>query len=197
MNYGKCLLAWSFAVSGVVAPLAHADEWGCQVLLCLSNPKGPTDEKACKPPIEKLWQELAKPNGQFPHCDLAKGPNGSNSWAQPTSNYYDACPAGTTALADGAEATTPNLGGTVTGIGDGEGVYPYSGDMRMGGANQTAMKVCVSGFQGRKWVMNNNTWPATGSMVNVYQNVVELKPNGSPKMIEVFIDSQLYRQVRY
>ena len=89
MNYGKCLLAWSFAVSGVVAPLAHADEWGCQVLLCLSNPNGPTAVKECEPPIQKLWIELAKPHHTFPSCDLASGGSGA-TYAKPTANYYDA-----------------------------------------------------------------------------------------------------------
>jgi hypothetical protein len=46
-----------------------ADDWGCQVLLCLADPRGPEAESECKPPIEKLWNALehGKP---FPTCDL-------------------------------------------------------------------------------------------------------------------------------
>lgn len=46
-----------------------ADDWGCQVLLCLADPRGPETESECKPPIEKLWNALehGKP---FPTCDL-------------------------------------------------------------------------------------------------------------------------------
>ncbi len=33
---------------------ARAEEWGCQVILCLSNPGGPTQYGECRPPIEKL-----------------------------------------------------------------------------------------------------------------------------------------------
>lgn len=33
---------------------ARADDWGCQVILCLSNPGGPTQYAECRPPIEKL-----------------------------------------------------------------------------------------------------------------------------------------------
>ncbi|QAB00953.1 MULTISPECIES: hypothetical protein [Agrobacterium tumefaciens complex] len=46
---------------------ARADDWGCQVILCLSNPGGPTQYGECRPPIEKLWSWLAK-GRSFPAC---------------------------------------------------------------------------------------------------------------------------------
>ncbi|RKF41889.1 hypothetical protein BCY90_16470 [Agrobacterium deltaense] len=46
---------------------ARADDWGCQVILCLSNPGGPTQYGECRPPIEKLWSWLAK-GRSFPTC---------------------------------------------------------------------------------------------------------------------------------
>jgi hypothetical protein len=46
---------------------ARADDWGCQVLLCLSNPGGPTQYAECIPPIQRLWNELAKGRA-FPTC---------------------------------------------------------------------------------------------------------------------------------
>ena len=49
--------------------LASADEWGCQVMLCLSDPRGPEAEGACVPPIEKLWDHLAHGH-PFPTCDV-------------------------------------------------------------------------------------------------------------------------------
>jgi len=45
----------------------HADDWGCQVLLCLSNPGSPTEYAECVPPITKLWKHLAK-GRSFPTC---------------------------------------------------------------------------------------------------------------------------------
>ncbi|WP_082537302.1 MULTISPECIES: hypothetical protein [unclassified Aureimonas] len=51
----------------ILSSRAHADEWGCEVILCLSNPGGPTQFAACRPPIEKLWHELAK-GRSFPTC---------------------------------------------------------------------------------------------------------------------------------
>lgn len=47
--------------------IARADSWGCQVVLCLSNPGGATQFAECRPPIEKLWTHLAK-GYSFPVC---------------------------------------------------------------------------------------------------------------------------------
>ncbi|NRO99328.1 hypothetical protein GWC77_25920 [Paraburkholderia sp. NMBU_R16] len=59
----------STAVSVLSAEPAHADGWGCQVMLCLSDPRGPETEGACVPPIEKLWDALSHGH-PFPTCDL-------------------------------------------------------------------------------------------------------------------------------
>jgi len=72
------LLRWSlvfalFAGTSILAPgLAHAGDWGCQVLLCLSNPGGPEQYAACVPPIEKLWSALRR-GDPFPTCDFGTG----------------------------------------------------------------------------------------------------------------------------
>ncbi|WP_256927793.1 hypothetical protein [Caballeronia sordidicola] len=47
-----------------------ADDWGCQVLLCLADPRGPETESECNPPIEKLWNALEH-GKRFPTCDLS------------------------------------------------------------------------------------------------------------------------------
>lgn len=64
--------------------LAHADDWACEVVLCLSNPQGATAVKECVPPIKKLWRELAKGHA-FPTCNMntegARGNSASNNWA--------------------------------------------------------------------------------------------------------------------
>lgn len=46
---------------------ARASDWGCQVILCLSNPGSPMQYSACRPPIQKLWRWLAK-GKSFPTC---------------------------------------------------------------------------------------------------------------------------------
>ena len=54
------------AMSAHTVP-ARANDLGCQVLLCLSNPGGATQYGACIPPMTKLWQKLAT-GGSFPGC---------------------------------------------------------------------------------------------------------------------------------
>ncbi|ACD20814.1 hypothetical protein [Paraburkholderia phytofirmans] len=62
-----------FAGISLLAPgLAHADDWDCQVLLCLSNPGGPEQYGACVPPIERLWSAL-RHGDPFPTCDFGTG----------------------------------------------------------------------------------------------------------------------------
>lgn len=51
----------------VPAPAYANDDWGCEVLLCLSNPGGATQYAQCVPPITKLWKTLAG-GGSFPTC---------------------------------------------------------------------------------------------------------------------------------
>ncbi len=50
--------------------IARADDWGCQVMLCLSNPGGPEQYAECVPPIERLWAAL-RDGDPFPTCDRA------------------------------------------------------------------------------------------------------------------------------
>src|SRR5471032_313334 len=92
--------------------IAQADDWGCQVLLCLSDPRGPEAEGACVPPIAKLWTAL-RHGGPFPTCDL------SSSVADLPPKSRSAIPASTLAslgngtgaanVAAGANYCHPNL----------------------------------------------------------------------------------------
>ncbi|EIF29035.1 hypothetical protein BCh11DRAFT_04467 [Burkholderia sp. Ch1-1] len=74
----RALRRWSvvFAVflgtSVLVPGTAHADDWGCQVILCLSNPGGPEQYGECVPPIERLWAAL-RHGDPFPTCDFGAG----------------------------------------------------------------------------------------------------------------------------
>jgi len=68
-SLGLALLAGA----AVIAPrVAHADDWGCQVILCLSNPGGPEQYSECAPPIERLWRAL-RHGDPFPTCDFGAG----------------------------------------------------------------------------------------------------------------------------
>ncbi|WP_051888214.1 hypothetical protein [Caballeronia sordidicola] len=75
---GGFLRRWSLSLSvlgvaSIFAPCAaYADDWGCQVLLCLSNPGGPEQYSAFVPPIEKLWSAL-RHGDPFPTCAFGIG----------------------------------------------------------------------------------------------------------------------------
>jgi hypothetical protein len=84
----KILLHGLVAVGALLACAspAHADGWGCQVMLCLSDPRGPETEGACVPPIEKLWDALSHGH-PFPSCDLME------SWDSLSPEIRSAIPA--------------------------------------------------------------------------------------------------------
>ncbi|HKU00298.1 MAG TPA: hypothetical protein VJS30_27760 [Paraburkholderia sp.] len=66
----------------------RADDWGCQVMLCLSNPGGPEQYAGCVPPIERLWAALRR-GDPFPVCDLAAGGSqGSSATSRSVSAGY-------------------------------------------------------------------------------------------------------------
>lgn len=73
--------------------VAKADDWGCEVLLCLSNPKGPTAVAQCVAPIKKLWRELAKGHA-FPTCFMGGGTNGNGTGAVHQFASASFCPDG-------------------------------------------------------------------------------------------------------
>lgn len=56
----------------LAGPTATASDWGCECVLCMSNPGGATQYKECEPPIEKLKKHLSH-GGKFPGCKEAQG----------------------------------------------------------------------------------------------------------------------------
>jgi hypothetical protein len=106
------------AILALASLAAHADDWGCQVVLCLANPKGPTAVSECVPPIQKLWSELAKGHG-FPFCDMNSGGASGNSaghqWASgsncPPQYTYWGGPDGSTLLCKFSGVVAINIKG--------------------------------------------------------------------------------------
>lgn len=81
----RALRRWSTVIAAfvgisILAPgTARADDRGCQVILCLSNPGGPEQYGECVPPIEKLWAAL-RHGDPFPTCDFgADGAQGTSA----------------------------------------------------------------------------------------------------------------------
>ena len=63
----------------VVGSPAHANDYGCRVLLCLSNPGGPMEYSECVPPITRLYRDLAR-GRPMPTCPEAGFNGGSIGW---------------------------------------------------------------------------------------------------------------------
>ena len=97
--------------------MAKADDWGCQVLLCMSHAGiDPMSLPACVPPIEKLMQELASWHPNYPHCTLTSGQpaptlenaaqNGANTQAAADAQSAAQAQATAAAVAAAPDATT-------------------------------------------------------------------------------------------
>ena len=54
---------------------ACADDWGCQVMLCMSNPAGPMAVAECVQPMQRLYDAMSRKGFQWPTCDLAWKPD--------------------------------------------------------------------------------------------------------------------------
>lgn len=191
------------AIPDYLRGLAKSD-YGCEVLLCLADPRGPRTEAPCVPPINRLMRDLAK-GRSFPTCNLATGPNG-RSYATPAWRPYDACPAGTTQLEAGQYAelagplTTPPatrsgaaslytsaaVGMTYAGVGDGSG-YGYGG-----WENPDPVKVCVAGYRGTRPYWSDGGYYSVSTYDTVYIQ------NAAPGLaIDVYIDDALWQTVRW
>lgn len=184
-----CLaLAW--------VPQAQASDYGCKVLLCLANPNGPMAVAECVPPISQLWDDLAHLR-PFPSCDTA-----GDSYAKQGYSFYDNCPVGTNALSTGQYAVegrpgvpfTPTLQQSVyKGIGE-EGDTSMSGWQMTGGMPQ---KICVGNLLGQTMLTMGSGEDGHSESVNIYDHVAALDPQASPRFIDVFVNSTLYRRVRW
>lgn len=197
----KPLLTWGAALAGMlIAACAHADDYGCKVLLCLSNPAGPRAVAECRPPIDRLLREQARRHPPpFPRCEEAQG----QAEARPGSGPYDPCPPGTTALARGAAATLHVAGANGT-TGHGAGlpgsIYLGIGEGAAADvvAGSSATKVCVGQLVGAVDLVTGTGDASTSQHVEIYDAIVTLEPSvGSASFVDVFIGGRLYRRVRF
>ena len=56
---------------------SRADDEGCTVILCLSNPAGWAAVAECVPPVQRALNAMAK--GRAPQCTFSGGAGGSNA----------------------------------------------------------------------------------------------------------------------
>lgn len=67
VGFTTTFVGCALATTVFFAAPAAASDWGCQVLLCISNPGGPMQYAACVPPITQLYDVL-RSGGSFPTC---------------------------------------------------------------------------------------------------------------------------------
>ena len=179
------------AIFSAFSGATSASDYGCQVLLCLSNPAGQTAVAQCVPPITQLWRDLAHvPPRPFPTCD-----EGRPAVAIQNTTYYDPCPDGTTALDAGGLALQqgmPTGSQPAVGIGSGDTLAPGHGDRVFLGS-----KVCVGRSVGRMWVMTGNGDNSWAGYVDVYDRIAILDPAMTPNVIDVYLNNALYRRIRW
>ncbi|EJE4644428.1 hypothetical protein BKG02_004781 [Vibrio parahaemolyticus] len=190
----KSLIAMAIMVSGLSVSSQSVASWGCEVLLCLSDPRGPTTEGECKPPIKKLWRELAKGKG-FPSCAMAgNSDNGTGSFAKQVRDYYDPCPDGTEPVEGYIAQSDSNDRRDWYRLS-----YSYSKNYDgrwnngMGGfGDRPTARACASGPQGAF----RDGHKDDRKTVHVYSQVVWQQPQ-NPRAIDVYIDGQLHKRVRW
>ncbi len=98
LSIHQALILLAFTLFSSSINLARADEYGCQVLLCLSNPGGPTQYGECVPPIDRLWSDLRHFRG-FPTCSGV----GYSTTSPVYDPYYCAAPASLVFITDWKE----------------------------------------------------------------------------------------------
>jgi hypothetical protein len=214
MKLTKITASVALALGFAVAPQAKADDWGCQVLLCLSNPAGPMAVAECRPPITRLYRALFKWRPDpFPTCLMSSGVDskagGNYAYVAPPS-YYDPCPEGTRAQQYGVYAAsgrfmTPEERARV-GAWNASGLLLTSGLSRgIGesvdrefGDSYTALppKICVGNYLGTDISATGSGDNYTEVVTQVFDRVVTLYPAGTTFNINVMIDHKLFRNIR-
>lgn len=177
---------------------ASASDWGCQVLLCLSDPRGPTTEGECVPPIHKLWDHLKK-GRVFPTCDLAgNSSSGTGSFARQTFDYYDPCPDGTVPaigqyVAQSSEPLKTNgrFGWSNTRL-----PYQWSANVKSGAAYGNDSGIGARACVGKSMGVFSEYHGDDQRLIQVYDKVVWQQPQ-SPRAIDVYIDGKMHTRVRY
>ena len=179
-------------IAAALSP-ARASDYGCTVLLCLSNPNGPQAVAECVSPIEQLKRDLRN-RKPFPECEEADG----KAYARPApASPYDACPAGTSALPSGEFAqmnTDPGTGTTLmAGIGEGNDQTP--GEYGIAGLPN---KICVGPRMSTiKASVALSAESSQNVTAGIYERLVLMPPGALSGAIEIVVDGHVYRRARY
>lgn len=191
----KIIPAMALVAAVMLPQAARADDYGCQVLLCLANPAGPMAVNECVPPITRLYREVFSWRPlPFPTCALSSGLDSSTggNYAQiAPPSYYDNCPAGQTALPAGTLIDTGSS--FVSGIGDGSGLSPVWND---GSYDPMPTKICVGNYLSTTMVNVGSGDSQTNYTVNNYSSVSYIPPSSTTFNINVYLNGSLAKNVR-
>lgn len=176
-----------------------ASEYGCKVLLCLSDPRGPTTESECVPPIHQLYRDLEK-GRPFPTCDMSDGNDGSQNYAKEVYDPYDPCPEGMkpaapgSIVAEGRRKTAEEI--KKDNRWTPSSAFVVSSTIKTSGGNKQMLdpgeRACVSNSVGSYTVYENER----SYTVNVFDAITWQKPQ-KPHAIDVYINGKLHKRVRY
>lgn len=187
MTIKRLFLGAVLGMAGVAPATSFASDYGCKVLLCLSNPQsngGPLGVAECTEPILQLYSDLRR-GKPFPQCGFEDGNNGQN-YARLTNEPYDPCPAGT-------KAVTP---GTLVGEGTRRGnLVQLNANatwvMSESNSEYGTARACVGQLLGTVTIGSSAD---DARVITVYDKVV-LMPFKGFNAIDVFIDNKLTNRV--
>jgi hypothetical protein len=181
--------------------VAQASDWGCQVLLCLASPGGPTQFAECVPPISKLWKELTKiPPSPFPDCGMEDGNDGT-SYAKQIVDAYDPCPPGMSTVPVGSIIVE---GKKKVGQAPWEAQQPYGYDVsspeatsqpNTDNAYDKGPLACVGTMTGA-YQVTNTLDDSQNYTVTVYDKII-WQQSQSPNAIDVYIDGTLNNRIHW
>ena len=70
--FAAAALALALCAPAPAGELSGRDRWGCELLLCLSNPAGPDAVAECRPPVDRMRRALRR-GKPIPGCPQAGG----------------------------------------------------------------------------------------------------------------------------
>lgn len=190
-------IGWVVLVTGVMGAMvsASASEYGCTVLLCLSNTQGPKAVAECRPPVDRLYRDLHE-GRPFPTCDEANQTGQGGNYAEPVNDPYDPCPAPLQVAdhqamvvqgAPRAPASSSRFQSTVFDIVGSPQPSERTTDTGMAGP-----RACVGESVGSYRVGGAED----GYLVTVFHQVL-WQPAQSPRAIDVFNQNKLVQRVRW
>ncbi|QKV55692.1 hypothetical protein [Comamonas antarctica] len=180
------------------AASAYASDYGCKVLLCLSNPAsngGPKGVAECVPPINQLFHDLRK-GRPFPSCDIADGNDGS-SYARVVFDPYDPCPALLQPALPGSYVTRGMRASAYETRHSGSRGYIVQKEPKISeppglDGQSLGPRACVGKLVGSYHLGDYDD----NSTVAVYDQVI-WQPAHPPQAIDVFINNALHQRVRW